>query len=295
MTTVDLSVVVVGSRASGPVPELFSALAPALQSGRVELLLASAQPGASVATANTRWVRCPAGSTVPAMRLAGVRAASAPLIALTEDFCVPGAGWVEALLEAHARDRAAVVGGPIARRAGSAADWALTLIEYGRFFGGSSGGSAQTVSDLPSINVAYPARALFSALPSEQTGIFEVELHARLREAGVRFCLSPAATMFDQNTTQIRPAARAQYHHGRLFGGDRVRGRALALRLKHALLTPAVPAVLLSRIARRVTAAGQAEQLLRSLPALSILLTAWAAGEAMGSMFGPGQSAERWT
>jgi len=292
---VELSVVVVGSRASGPVPELFTALAPALRSGRVELLLASAQPGSTVPTPNTRFVRCPVGSTVPSMRLAGVRAASAPLIALTEDFCVPSAGWAEALLDAHERERGAVLGGPVARRGGSASDWALTLIEYGRFFGRVSHRSAETAFDLPSINVAYPARELFSALPSEATGIFEVELHARLRQAGVRFCLLPAATMFDQNTSQVRPAALAQYHHGRLFGGDRVRGCALAVRVKHALLAPAVPAVLLSRIARRVTAAGQAQQLLRSLPALSLLLTAWAAGEAMGSMFGPGQSAERWT
>jgi hypothetical protein len=232
------------------------------------------------------------------MRLAGVRAANAPLIALTEDFCAPAAGWAEALLAAHERDRSAVVGGPVARRAGSASDWALTLIEYGRFFARASdgsAGSAETVGDLPSINVAYPARELLSALPSGLRGIFEVELHARLREAGVRFSMLPGATMFDYSTTQIHRAARAQYHHGRLFGGDRVRGRALSLRLKHALLTPAVPAVLLSRITRRVAAAGQAEQLLRSLPALSILLTAWAAGEAMGSMFGAGQSADHWT
>jgi len=57
------------------------------------------------------------------MRLAGVRAASAPLIALTEDFCVPSAGWAEALLDAHERELSALLSViPVAAEAKAASE-----------------------------------------------------------------------------------------------------------------------------------------------------------------------------
>jgi hypothetical protein len=44
-----------------------------------------------------------------------------------------------------------------------------------------------------------------------------------------------------------------------------------------------------------VRMAGQTPQLLRAFPALAVLLGAWAVGEGVGSAFGPGDSAARWT
>jgi hypothetical protein len=221
-----------------------------------------------------------------------VRVAAAPLIAITEDFCAPAPGWAESLLEEHRRFPAAVLGGPVARQSGRAADWALTLIEYGRFFDPRQQG---TVFDLPSINVAYPRALLLGALPPEPNGIFETELHARLRAAGAEFRRLPAAVMVDCNSADMSTATRAQFHHGRLFGGGRVQGQGVLTRLKFAALSPAVPAVLFSRIARHVGSAGHSAELLRALPSLSVLLGAWAIGEGLGSLFGPGQSEARWT
>jgi hypothetical protein len=226
------------------------------------------------------------------MRLAGLRASTGALVALTEDFCVPTAGWAEALLGAHGRQLAPVLGGPIARLSGTVADWALTLIEYGRFFQRDPEGP---VADLPSINVAYDRQRLLAVLPPDAAGFFEVEVHARLRQGGHTFYRLPAAVMFDYNTRRLRSGAVGQYHHGRLFGGGRAAEKGLVQRLKYAALSPAVPAVLLARIARQVGAVGQTAQLFRALPALSVLLAAWAVGEGMGSAFGPGDSAARWT
>ena len=146
-----LSVVVAGSRPEGPTEALARALRTLIQAGAVELLFATARAGARAPARGTRIVSCAPGSTVPQLRLAGVRAANAPLIALTEDFCAPADGWAEALLEARDRVGPAVLGGPIARRAGSAGDWALTFAEYGRFF---RRGPEGEVPDLPSINAA---------------------------------------------------------------------------------------------------------------------------------------------
>ncbi len=287
-----LSVVVAGSRSQGPPEALFRSLHSLLQSGDAELLLVTARPGAQALGPGTRVIACAGGTTIPAMRLAGVRAASGPLIALTEDFCAPADGWAEALLEAHERVHAAVLGGPVARRSGSAAEWALTFIEYGRYFRREPEGE---VADLPSINVAYDAERLRAALPAAAQGLFEVDLHTRMRARGGSFWRVPGALTFDENKTSLGSATRAQYHHGRLFGGGRVQGRSLLVCCARAALAPAVPAILLGRIIREAGAAGQQFKVLRCLPALLLLLGAWSAGEAVGSLFGVGQSGARWT
>jgi len=287
-----LSVVVAGLRPEGPPEALFRGLHPLLQAGTAELILATARPKAQARSPRTRIVPCAPGSTVPALRLAGVRAATAPLIALTEDFCAPAEGWAEALLEARDRVDTSVIGGPIARRGGSTADWALTLVEYGRFFRREPEGE---VPDLPPINAAYDADRLRGALPVDAEGLFEVQLHAQLRARGERFWRVPSAVMFDENERPLASATCAQYHHGRLFGGRRVQGRGPFPRLARCALTVAVPVVMLSRIAREAGAAGHAPDVLRSLPALSLLLGSWSAGEAVGSLFGKGKSGARWT
>lgn len=287
-----LSVVVAGSRPKGPPEALFRALDSLLRSGDAEMLLVTARPEAQAFWPGTRVIACARGTTVPAMRLIGVRAASGPLIAVTEDFCAPAQGWAEALLEAHDRVDASVLGGPVARRRGSAAEWALTFIEYGRYFRREPEGE---VADLSSINVAYDAERLRAALPAAAQGLFEVELHTRMRARGGHFWRVPGATMFDENKTSLGCAMRAQYHHGRLFGGGRVQGRSLLVRHARAALALAVPAILLGRIIREAGAAGQLVNVVRCLPALLLLLGAWSSGEAVGSLFSPGQSGARWT
>jgi hypothetical protein len=269
---------------------LFRNLAPLLQAGSIELLLATARSDAAISTAATRIIPCARDSTVPRMRLAGVRAAAAPLIAITEDFCVPAQGWAEALLEARRHVDAAVLGGPVARRNGTASDWALTLVEYGRFFRCEPEGE---VEDLPSINIAYDCNRLRDALQGAE-GLFEMELHPALRARGERFWRVPNAVMLDENTDALPTAIRAQYRHGRFFGGRRVEGRSKLQRLVRFAAAPAVPAVLLSRIAREVAASGHAADLLRALPALAVLIGGWAAGEAVGSLLGEGGSGAHW-
>ena len=287
-----LSVVIAGSRPEGPPEALFRVLHSHLHTGSVEVLLATARPNALAQWPGTRIVQCAPGSTVPVMRLAGVRAAAAPLIALTEDFCTPGEGWYDALLEARGRVDAAVIGGPVARRSGNAADWALTFAEYGRFFRREPEGA---VTDLPSINVVYDAERLRGTMRLDAEGLFEVQLHAELRAHGDRFWRVPGAVMYDENKVPIAKAMRAQYNHGRLFGGERVHGRGPFQRIVRCAIAPAVPGVLLTRIVREAAAAGYIGELWRALPALFLLLGAWSAGEAVGTLCGKGQSGERWT
>ena len=287
-----LSVVVAGSRPEGPPPGLHRVLGPLARAGEMEVIIATARTDPEEARGYARVVPCKPGATIPAMRLAGVRAAVAPLVALTEDFCAPVEGWAESLLEARARTDAAVLGGPVTRGGGSAADWALTLIEYGRYFRREPEG---TVEDLSSINAAYDAARLRAALGEDATELYEVEIHATLRAGGARFWRVPGAVMQDESHQPFARAVSGQFHHGRYYGSGRVEHRSLGARLLRAALTPAVPAVLFGRIVREASAAGHLPQVARAMPALAVLLAAWAAGEATGSLAGAGDSGSRWT
>ncbi|MEB3165820.1 MAG: hypothetical protein VKO65_04045 [Cyanobacteriota bacterium] len=185
-----------------------------------------------------------------------------------------------------------MLAGPVSRQSGGAADWALTLIEYGRYFRVAPEGP---IADVPSINVAYDADHLDKALGPDATGFYEVEVHARLRTDGARMWRVPAAVMVDDNRRPLAEAVLAQFHHGRLYGGQRSTRRSIPSRLLHLALTPAIPLVLLARIAPETWAAGRGSQLIRALPALALLLLAWAVGEATGTLAGEGDSHRHWT
>ena len=74
----------------------------------------------------------PIDSTAKA-RAAGIRQASAPVIAFVEDHSYPGPGWAEALIAAHRQPWAAV--GPVVCNANpeSLISWTNVLLEYGRW------------------------------------------------------------------------------------------------------------------------------------------------------------------
>lgn len=287
-----LSVVVAGSRQEGPPRELMETLRPDLQSGRVELILATARRSENPAPeTGVVFLRSPAGTTVPELRAAGVAHARAELVALTEDFCVPGEGWVDALLQAHAGQAVTAAGGPVSRRNGSAAHWALTFCEYGRFLASTHSGR---VDDLPGINVCYRTRDVRDALGALPSRWREVDVHGSLHKAGRVLWYTRSALMFDRNSRPLSSALGALYHHGRLFGGQQKERLALLARLARVLMTPVIPPLMWARQFRPAVAAGLLGPWLKAAPLTLVLLTGWALGEAWGYMCGPGDSEQRW-
>ena len=292
MDVPQLSVVVAGSRQEGPPGELMETLRPDLESGRVELIVATARARVDPRQETGVVVlMSPVGTTVPELRAAGVAHARAELVALTEDFCVPGEGWVDALLRAHHEQQVAAAGGPVNRQGGTAAQWALTFCEYGRFLASSHSGS---VGDLPGINVCYRTRDLQEALGQLPSRWREVDVHGALRQAGRTLWWTRSAIMFDRNGRPFISAVAALYHHGRLHGGlqkDRV---SLLARLARVLLTPVVPALMWARQFRPAQDAGHLGPWLKAAPLTLVMLSGWALGEAWGYLYGPGMSEERW-
>lgn len=290
-----LSVVVAASFGPDALARTLASIAAARAETDLECLVVHAfdAPDAVTAAAD-RVVAAPAGTTVPMLRTLGLRAASAPLVALIEDNVVVTPGWASALTAAADADDAGAFGGPVDHvDTGRATDRAVFLYEYGRFMPPRAAGAC---GGLPGNNLCYRRSLLDRHAEAWVDGLFETFLHARLREAGEPLVMVPEAVVHHVGHYEVGATCRSCFHHARGFAGMRVDGLPAWRRGAFAAGAAALPAVLTGRIlkealprhARRV-------ELLRSVPILAVFMGCWAAGEAAGYAAGPGGSLQHWS
>jgi hypothetical protein len=222
---------------------------------------------------------------------AGVYAASAPFVVLTEDHCFPEPGWAEALLGAY-DDRTAVVG-PVVAHANTdgAIAWADYLLGYGPWLDPTPGGD---VEYLPGHNSSYRRAALLD-YGSDLDRWLEAEsvLHWDLREKGWRLVLEPRARTHHFSFSRPASWLAATFLQSRAFAGRRTREAGLAKRLVWVAACPLIPAVRLRRCLRDSRRSAAGPPLVRAIPALAASLAVSALGEAVGYALGEGDAPER--
>jgi len=233
----------------------------------------------------------PIRSTAKA-RAAGIRRASAQLIALVEDHCFPAPGWAEALITAHRQPWAAV--GPVMGNANprSSISWANLLIEYSEWLEPTPAGP---VDHLPGHNSSYKKTILLD-YGDELEAMLEAEsiLHWDLRARGHQLYLEPAARMFHLNFSSAFSWLGLRFHGGRLFASARARQWPLARRFLYFSAAPLIPLVRLWRIVERLRTRRQIYPLLpRVLPVLALGLTVDGLGEMVGYLWDVGNAKER--
>jgi hypothetical protein len=233
----------------------------------------------------------PLDSTARA-RAAGIRAARAPLVALTEDHAFPAPDWAAALITAHAGPWAAV--GPAFHNANpdTLVSWVNLLIEYTPWLAPLA---AAPAAHLPGHNSSYK-RALLLAYGDRLPALLDAEsvLHWSLRANGHQLYLEPAARTYHLNFSTPLAWLPLRFQGGRLFAGCRARAWPLPRRALYALGAPLIPLVRLVGIVRRLRTSGDPHGLLpRILPLLALGLAADAAGEQLGYLTGPGDAARR--
>lgn len=278
--------IVVATRHGGPtVGECMRRLSEQADAMRAEIVLVDGTGGAlaASATAGVRHVVADPDSLVPELWSVGLRASSAPIVALTIGQCVPADGWLSSILRAAAaHESTAGFGGPIdGPCAGRARDWAMYFSRYSAYMPPLADAP---VAEVAGDNAAYRRDAL-RVSPSASSGFWENLVHEELRAHG--WMLRTAGDM------RVRlgpcPSARAfcreRYQHGRYFGATRpgltTRGRVL-----RALTAPALAPLLLARLGMRVARHRRdwLPQFLLALPWLAAFITSWSAGEAAGYM-----------
>jgi hypothetical protein len=236
-----------------------------------------------------QFLHCAGHCTPAELRAAGARSARGPVIAFLEDHCIPVPQWTERLLAAHAAPHAAVGGAvdkgfPVGRRTDSALNWAFYLADYSRYMNPQPGGPAAGLTDC---NVSYKRSALESIEASWRHELHENVVNGLLLARGSTLWLAPDVVVHEQRSLTLRSALRDRYSFGRLFGSTRVAGAPLSRRLVLAALAPVMPPLLIARVAKNLFQRRRYRlQLFRTLPALTVVATAWIVGEFVGYLTG---------
>ena len=217
-------------------------------------------------------------TTVGRANVAGVRAATAPVVALAEDHAFPEPDWAAALIEAHCGPWAAV--GPVVRNANpeTAVSRADFWIGYGPWAEPQPAGPREF---LPGHNSSYKRERLL-AYGDRLEEMLEAEtvLHWELRAQGHQLWLEPAARIAHVNFSRWRTWLGMQFHLGRVFAATRAQHWPLWKRIVFVCGSPLIPLVRLSRSCQRS-------------PALVIGLTVDGLGQLAGYAAGAGDSAPK--
>ena len=222
----------------------------------------------------------------------GIRAASAPVVALAESHSFHEPRWAEALLEAHRGPWTAV--GPAVTNANPAhaVSWANLFLDYGPWLEPEV---SREMTDLPGHNSSYKRSSLIGYGP-ELRGLLEAEtlLHADLRARGKRLWMESGARMSHLNVTRPSSWLRERIDAGRYFASLRAAGWSRPRRLAYAAGSPLIPVLRAIRTVPVWRRCRKHHRLPRGLgPALLVSLSASAFGEFLGYALGGGQTMMR--
>jgi glycosyltransferase involved in cell wall biosynthesis len=286
-----VSVVVASNRSRELLDDCLAALLDQCQRAEAELIVArdddeEGLDAIGLAYPTVRLVAVKRGATIPELRGAGMREATGDIVMLTEDHCVPGPHWVEELcLGVH--EVADIAGGGMdnARRE-RAVDWAAYFSEYGLF--------ATTRTDtghdmqLTGANIAYRRSVVGDVIAWASAGEWENVAHERLRASGSSLHFVDSAPVYQNKSYEFWAFCIDRYEHGRDYARTRLVEERDARRWLLTAVTPLLPLVIVSRVAR-AAAPTRWGAFLRALPVTLAFVSAWSVGEAVGYLRGPAE------
>ena len=230
------------------------------------------------------------GVRTPAeLRAAGAARSSGDVVAFLEGHCLPSPDWCQSILTAH-RAQHAAVGGPLEKGFSdgetndTSLNWAVYLADYSRYMMPLPEGPTHSLSDC---NVSYKRAALEATRGHWATEFHENVINDALRQLGASMWFDPRVVVYEQRQLQLSDALRDRFNFGRLFGSTRVPGVRLPKRAAMAAAAVLMPPVLIGRIVGTLRRRGRHQnQLLRCMPSLVLISTAWLFGEAIGYLTG---------
>ncbi|MGQ0642801.1 MAG: glycosyltransferase [Gemmatimonadaceae bacterium] len=258
---------------AGPI-EIIVAMAPGLVN---EQTVHSGAPAA-------RLVRGPAGAHPAELRAIGVRLATAPLIACTEDHCLPARDWCARIVAAH-NAAPVVIGGAIHKlQPDRPIAWAAYLLEYARFMPPVSAGPAAYLSDC---NVSYK-RSVLEAIASDWHDAFhETRVHdaIRAREGDDAIVLDPSIIVLQSRRPPLGTFLAERFAHGRLYARLRSARYDKRQRWMYAAGSLGLAPILVARALRRAWRRKDMRAgAIRALPLMAVAALCWSAGEGVGAL-----------
>lgn len=175
----------------------------------------------------------------------GVRAATAPIVAFTEEHAFPAPDWAAALIERH-REGHAVVGPEMVNpNPRTTMSWANFVIEYGAWIQPAVPGAR---SHVPGNNSSYKREVLLAygeRLPAMLDA--ETLLHWDLGARGHSIYLEPRARTLHLNITRRVDFRKVHREYGRMFAAQRSGAWPSWRRGLYALGSPLIPVIRLPR------------------------------------------------
>jgi hypothetical protein len=268
------------------------AILPQLDAANAELIVAdsSERPVPDFAAAeNITWLVVPDAPS-HALRAAGYAAATAAIVAITEDHCAPEPDWLEHILAEHEREpNAAGVFGLVDNGSRDhAVDWALFSVGYLAWAPphparrGAPGHA----------NLSFK-RWIFDAMPVVGDQVLEFRYVAALRDAGYEVVGTDRTRVTHFQSAGLPATATLLFHNGRTIAGLRRQQMSAMDWLR--ILAPGPLALFRTwRIIRLAAEKPQMQRnIQRSLPFVALLNLAHTIGESVGYLGGAGQSGRR--
>jgi hypothetical protein len=262
----------------------------------LEVIVVDRLGGTVVATLRERfpWVvihEVPKHTTIPQMRDAGFRIASADAVAVIEDHVIVPPEWGARLLAALGEGHA-VVGGPIENAATQRLlDWATFLCEYSACLPPLPEGEVEW---LPGNNVAYRREVLHRYLAVTAQGAWENRLHDAMRADGVALICRAALLVGHKKHFGLLEYMGQRYLYSRSYAGARVQTAPAVKRAAIGLAALVLPPLLMARILRSlVTKRVPLARIGATAPLIAVFVVSWGIGEVVGYWFGAGDSLAR--
>jgi glycosyltransferase involved in cell wall biosynthesis len=225
--------------------------------------------------------------TIPDLRRHGVECANGEIIAIIEEHCLAAPDWLSRAVAAHRGGDYGVVGGPVVDHAYKRLrDWVVYFCEYNNYLPPWRDGEWH---DLGSANIAYSRAVLLKYKELLGAGYWEAALHPRLIADGVKFRAVPEMMVHHRGPFDFGYYLQQRYWFSRAFAG--ARKLSTLHKLAYFLAAPAVPFLLLARMAQRVWRRHcRVHKFAQSLPLLIPALIVYVAGEVVGYVAGPGDA-----
>lgn len=230
--------------------------------------------------------------SIPKLRAIGISRARGHLIAILEDHCNVPPHWFRAIVRLHDAGHEVMSGAVENGAIDRIVDWAVFFCEYSRFMPPVPRGNTDEIAG----NSAIYSRAVLDRIgPELREEMWEPFLHQRLRDLAIPFYCDPELTVVHKKRFGFGYFMSQRYHYSRSFAGMRMRSAAIWERVAYAAAAIALlPLLLFVRIAKTIWRKGRHRvEFILAAPVIAIFLIGWAWGEAVGALFGPGESLAR--
>jgi hypothetical protein len=228
-----------------------------------------------------RFFYFPDRQTQNALRSCGVKLARGRIVAITVDHCTAEKNWCRRIVMAHGRPFAAIGGAiDMGTQPDTIVNWVVHIYDYcnyGSYLRPFEGGPANDLSDC---NVTYK-REILDSISDTWLDDFNVSLlNKALLTRGEILWLSPEIIVCQNRDITFRKASRVAFQRGRAFASARLAKSSENQRILYTILSPLLPAVLISRLVKNVYRKKKHySTILLTLPLTLLFILFWSWGE----------------